>query len=171
MTKRIEMTGLRFGRLTVVSYDGYKHNQAKWRCQCDCGNETSVNGQPLRKGLVLSCGCYHKEIAIKEGQKTKKHGHGYGTRTYKAWQGMRQRCENKNANSYEYYGGSGVIVCDRWSKFENFLEDMGECPESLTLDRINPYGDYEPSNCRWADFFVQNNNKRIHWKGKNHVHA
>jgi hypothetical protein len=90
------------------------------------------------------------------------HGHssgGYQSRTYRIWTGMRQRCLNPNTNGWEHYGGRGIEVCERWAKFEHFLEDMGEAPDGLSLDRINPDGNYEPGNCRWATAKVQANNK------------
>lgn len=169
MTKLIDITGMRFGKLTVVERDGYVHKQASWKCICDCGNEKITIGQNLRKGLTTSCGCYHKKRAAEAGADTVKHGHGYGTPTYKTWQGMWQRCSNPNDKDYEHYGAQGVIVCERWKSFKLFLEDMGERPDGLTIDRINPFGDYEPNNCRWADYFVQNNNQRRHWKGESYV--
>jgi hypothetical protein len=167
--KLIDLTNQRFGRLTVIERDGYAHKQSTWRCVCDCGNEKVTKSQNLRKGLTESCGCLHKERAAEAGQLTVKHGHGYGTGTYKSWQGMWQRCTNENDVGYENYGAKGVMVCERWREFEAFLEDMGERPKGLTLDRINPFGNYEPSNCRWADWFVQNNNKRWHWERAKNV--
>lgn len=93
-----------------------------------------------------------------------KHGHGSHklgrSSTYILWQGMKTRCSNPNASNYKYYGGRGIKVCERWEKFENFLEDMGERPEELTLDRIDNNGDYEPSNCRWATSYEQYHNKK-----------
>lgn len=84
--------------------------------------------------------------------------HGmYGTSTYKSWSEMKQRCQNPKHSRGIY---NDVSYCERWSKFENFFADMGERPEGTTLDRINPYGNYEPNNCRWADIFTQENNKR-----------
>lgn len=171
MTRLIDITGQKFGRLTVICRAGYGHKQATWHCICDCGNEKTTNGQNLRKGLTTSCGCYQKERASEEAAKTVRHGHGYGTPTYKSWQALRQRCENQKDKDYENYGAKGVKVCERWQDFSAFLEDMGERPEGTTIDRINPFGNYEPDNCRWADYFVQNNNKREHWKGEANVFA
>ena len=85
--------------------------------------------------------------------------HGmYGTPTYKSWSEMKQRCKNPFHSKSDCY--VGVTYCEEWEKFENFFRDMGVRPEGTTLDRINPYGNYEPSNCRWADILTQENNRR-----------
>ena len=78
---------------------------------------------------------------------------------YRTWQGMRTRCNNPNADNYPRYGGKGITVCDRWSDFNLFVEDMGERPEGYTLDRIISTGNYEPSNCRWATYAQQAENR------------
>lgn len=89
--------------------------------------------------------------------------HGYtGTRTFKSWESMKQRCFNPNSPDYERYGGRGVTVCAQWKhSFETFLSDMGERPEECSLDRIDSDGNYEPSNCRWADAKTQQRNTRV----------
>ena len=93
-----------------------------------------------------------------------RHGHnrkvGRKTPTYLSWDNMIQRCTNPNRPEYPYYGGRGITVCDRWRSYENFLADMGERPDGLTLDRINNDGNYEPGNCRWADRETQVRNRR-----------
>lgn len=148
-----DMTGQTFGSLTVIGRDGTYRNtkQAAWLCQCRCGKQTRVCGNVLRRGLSKTCGCSHG------GRVT--HGKS-GSPTWYAWVGMRQRCQNPNSPAYKHYGGRGIAVCERWQVFENFLEDMGERPMRLTLDRINNDGIYEPGNCRWATWSQQALNQR-----------
>jgi len=96
-----------------------------------------------------------------------RHGHAgthsgrKATRTYKAWQHMKDRCLNPNDGNYHYYGGRGITITPRWMDFVNFLADMGEVPEGLTLERINNDGNYEPGNCKWVTWAEQSTNKRI----------
>lgn len=165
MPKKIDLTGERFGRWKVISLSGIDRGRKHWKCQCDCGAEKIVRGDVLTRGISMSCGCLAKEINVQIRLK-----HGYcinqnhnGNSTYVSWKSMKQRCYNPNTDQYHRYGALGVHVCDRWlDSFENFVADMGERPQGTTLDRINPYGNYEPNNCRWADAYVQNNNQRRH---------
>lgn len=126
------------------------------KCICDCGNEKVVKKYHIRSGAVKSCGCHQKEQASKAN---KTHGKSR-TKTYNTWSAMIQRCKNPKNAKFKFYGGIGVTVCLRWMIFKNFLEDMGERPEGLTLDRIHPAGNYEPGNCRWADKDTQAHNKK-----------
>ena len=80
---------------------------------------------------------------------------------YQAWCSLRNRCSNPNNTYYDYYGGRGITVCERWDSFENFLSDLGPRPEGLSIDRIDNNGNYEPSNCKWSTAAEQNNNQRM----------
>jgi hypothetical protein len=151
MPKFVDLVGRRFGKLSVARYLG----SSRWSCLCDCGRESAVNGQRLREGKTRSCGC---GIAQSNKRRT-KHGM-YRTRAYRIWHSIRQRCENPNNKTYPRYGGRGIKLCDRWQSFGNFIEDMGEPPEGMSIDRIDGDGDYEPGNCRWATPTQQQNNIR-----------
>lgn len=159
----IDETGNRYGRLTVIERSSSVRGAAAWLCQCDCGNTTVVIGTLLRKeDGTRSCGCLSVEHLVAMNS---THGHasslnGYSP-TYMSWLAMRDRCYRPTTRSYEHYGGRGIRVCDRWrNSFENFLADMGERPEGMTLDRIDSDGDYTPGNCRWADSITQRANQR-----------
>jgi hypothetical protein len=157
-TKLKDITGQRFGRLVVLRREGKNiSEQATWRCLCDCGKETVVAGITLRKKIVVSCGCYHAEV-------TKKlfttHGHSQ-TGIYRSYKEMVRRCTKPGHIEWATYGGRGIKVCERWMVLENFIADMmATWKEGLSIDRINPDGDYCPENCRWATSIEQNNNKR-----------
>lgn len=145
------LLGRRFGKLTVVERTGSnKRHNALWKCRCDCGNETLVSSPLLIKGRTKSCGCL--TVAT--------HGES-GSRTYRIWNHMKQRCSNPNTKQWMDYGGRGIRVCERWEKYENFLADMGIAPPRLTLERGNANGNYEPENCRWATYAEQSRNKRL----------
>lgn len=163
MGKLIDITGQKFGRLTVIRQKGNtKRGNSLWLCRCNCSNEMEVivRGVDLRKDRVRSCGCLQKEVTK---QRSTKHGHnsnGQVSLTYHSWTGIIQRCTNINYIEYRYYGGRGITVCKRWRKFENFLEDMGETPKGHQVDRINNDGNYCKSNCRWVTPKQNSRNRR-----------
>lgn len=155
MKPLIDLSGMRFGRLTAKHYSTKNDGRKAWVCVCDCGTEIEVRGAALRTGKTRSCGCFKAE-RMAAGLRI-VHGQSH-SRTHKSWDSMVQRCTNPNDPSYSRYGGRGIQVCDAWRSFEKFYRDMGDRPAGMTLDRINPKGNYEPGNCRWATNKEQQNN-------------
>jgi len=151
------LIGQRFERLVVIKRAGSdKWNRARWLVQCDCGVKSTVVSTKLKRGNTRSCGCLRDELNVKLNT---THGHSTRSREYTSWQSMRDRVLNPNHVAYKNYGGAGVSICKRWDRFENFLADMGSRPPSKTLDRKNPYGNYNKRNCRWATPKEQANNR------------
>jgi hypothetical protein len=157
----MNLAGARFGRLTVLSEAEKRSGDRYWCARCECGQETTVRQLSLRSGATKSCGCLQRETAGRIGRETgTKHGY-YGTSTYHVWATMLQRCKpGSKADSAKNYADRGIRVCERWHSFPNFLADMGERPDGLTLDRIDNNKGYEPGNCRWATWHEQRMNQR-----------
>lgn len=154
MSKVVDITGMRFGNLTVIERKGSNANgRAMWLYRCVCGREKITIGKDIRQGKIVGCG-YHKLGGLKHGLKR--------TPEYSAWQSMKARCTYPYEHNTKYYISRNIKVCDRWlNSFENFLADMGSRPSKLhSIDRINNDGNYEPGNCRWATAHEQRMNQR-----------
>lgn len=153
----IDLTGQQFGRLKVIAQSGRnKWRIALWLCKCICGNTKIIAGCDL-KGSTKSCGCLRKEgNNVQHGQNRNKKP----TKAYKAWDSLKQRCNNPRNKDYKSYGGRGITVCEEWQKFSNFFKDMGECPEDYSLDRIDNDKGYNKKNCQWTTSKQQARNRR-----------
>jgi hypothetical protein len=162
MGKFIDLTGQKFGRLTVTERAGSKNKRALWRCVCECGNEVAVDSNSLRTGNTRSCGCLHIERVKAIGEANKIHGM-FGTRLYMIWADMKRRCSSQNREAYDNYGGRGITVCDEWANSFEAFRDWALANgyrDDLTLDRKDANGDYRPDNCRWSTWKEQENNRR-----------
>lgn len=158
-----DLTGQKFGRLEVIAFDSInKFHQATWRCKCDCGNECVVSGNCLTQGNTKSCGCLNDEVRRGIGAIPNRTTHGmWGTRLYRIWKTMRNRCTAPSMPSYKYYGKRGISVCEEWQKFENFFDwaTRSGYSEDLSIERIDVNKGYSPDNCMWADTKQQARNK------------
>lgn len=168
--KRRDLTGVGFGRLTVVGEASSRRQpcgklQRYWRCRCVCGKESEVLQANLNSGHTTSCGCRMRQLAeISMRCLNTRHGQSR-TRLYGIWIAMRKRCEYLHHIHYASYGGRGISVCVRWLEFEAFRADMGEPPsDKHSIERKDNDLGYFPENCVWATATEQGRNKR-----NNHV--
>lgn len=184
MGKFIDLTGKRFGKLTVIERASNrvgKDNRSRvyWLCRCDCGNIKTIEASCLIQGHTKSCGCLQKEASSKANSKHR----ATDSRLYNVWCAMKRRCTNKNVPEYPRYGGRGISVCDDWKNsfdsFRTWALSTGyneDAPRGMcTLDRIDNDGNYCPENCRWVTQQEQMNNvcynHRITYNGETHTIA
>lgn len=160
MPAKINLCGQVFGRLTVIKESHKdKHRHYHWLCVCVCGTEKTINGEVLKRGECISCGCFQKERMSEFGKKT-KHGGSY-TRLYKIYKGIKNRCTNINDPVYKKYGALGIDLCSEWDTFEAFRDwSIGAgYNDKLTIDRLDNSKGYFPENCRWTTRTVQGQNR------------
>ena len=155
-----DLTGKKFGRLSIIEKAFKKDYTQYYKCKCDCGTIKIINGSSIKKGDIVSCGCLRKERFLKF---ITTHGKT-NTRLHTIWNGMKQRCQNKKCKYYKNYGNKGITICDDWSNtfmsFYNWAYENGYA-DNLTIDRINNRGNYDPYNCRWITIQEQQHNTSL----------
>lgn len=172
MAKRLDVPiGRQFGKLVIVEeVEPKRHPSGRTMrmvaARCNCGTMTTIGLFNVVQGKSRSCGCGK----IESGKRSARHGLSL-TPTWNSWISMIQRCRDKNCANYARYGASGITVCDKWMTFENFLSDMGERADGMSIDRIDGTKGYEPGNCRWATSKQQarnmKTNRLLEFRGEN----
>ncbi len=164
----IDISGLRFGRLTAIErHEKTRDGKTTWWCICDCGTQRAFIGTLLRSGHTKSCGCFQVDETIRNHT---THGKSH-TYMHRLWTDIRNRCNNPRNKSYPFYGGRGIKVCERWeADYSNFVADLGTPPPGMQIDRIDNDRDYGPDNCRWTTRAINCRNRRnnhiIEWNGQ-----
>ncbi len=155
--KKKDLTGKRFGRLTVIRKDGHLGEKTAWLCKCDCGNYKRISTDRLTTGKTQSCGCLRNEMVRKA---LTTHGMRH-TKIYKIWEAMKRRCNSPKCDHYILYGGRGIRYIPEWDRFVPFYKWALSAgyKEGLSIDRIDVNGNYEPENCRWIPLKQQAYNK------------
>lgn len=157
-----DLTGKVFGKWHVLKrVENNSRGASMWECKCECGKISIIPGSNLRTGRTSKC----YSCSAKERMNERSHGM-WGTKIYKVWKNMRQRCQYPKNKDYENYGGRGIKVCEEWDKnFLSFYESVSKLEnygkEGYTLDRIDVNKNYEPGNVRWATRYEQIHNRRI----------
>ena len=170
-----DLTGMIFGRLTVLGIANDEFNNVTWRCRCQCGNIIDVPAGYLKSGDTKSCGCLKHDAVAKHNF---VHGFSGEERLYHVWKGMRERCNNPNSKSFKNYGGRGIRICDEWDSYLAFRNwalsngyDESKPARECSIDRIDNGKGYSPDNCRWVDMATQAANRRQReykpWKSLN----
>ncbi len=169
--QRIDLTGRRVSRWTVLYFVPTDGRRTMWMCRCDCGVEKLVNADNLLARRTQSCGCVRIEVTA---SRSTTHGETVNrkrSKTYCAWIKAKERCYDPNCERFPSYGGRGITMCIDWKdSFQAFVRDMGVCPAGFSLERKDVNGDYCPDNCEWIPLKRQYQNKQntrwVEYQGK-----